>query len=186
MRKTFFISKSKIYSCLLVAGTVLFFTSCIHNQKNPPKPLFDLSTPGGEVQVAYNDSIPKKVYYYKVDDNGKKSQEIIGEAHYYPNKQEYMGGAMKDGNREGKWYAYFPDGSVQTEAFYVDGKEHGVYNIYRENGKPYLKAHYDHGICDGTWIWYDENGKQTEKIKADKNTIACGYCKKCLALKIKN
>jgi antitoxin component YwqK of YwqJK toxin-antitoxin module len=135
--------------------------------------------------ASYNDTIPQVVFYYKVDKKGNQTQEKIGEAYYYDNKQEYIGGGLKDGKREGKWYAFFKDGSVQTEAFYIDGKEHGAYNIYRENGKPLFKGHYDHGICNGTWYWYDENGKQTKKVKADKNTIACEYCSKCMRLKQK-
>jgi antitoxin component YwqK of YwqJK toxin-antitoxin module len=125
------------------------------------------------------------VYYYKTDEKGNKTDEKVGEAYYYENKQQFVGGGLKEGKREGKWYAFFRDGSVQTEAFYIDGKEHGDYNVYRENGNPFFKGHYDHGNCDGTWSWYDENGNQTKKIKADKNTIACEYCQKCLKLKKK-
>jgi len=167
---------------LWIFAIAFVFTAC-HNKK--PKPVFDLNTPGGEVMSAYDDTTPQVVFYYKVDNKGKKTQEKIGEAYFYENKQEYVGGGLKDGKRDGKWYAFFRDGSVQTEAFYIDGKEHGAYNVYRENGNPIFKGHYDHGICNGTWYWYDETGKQTKKIKADKNTIVCEYCPKCLQLKQK-
>ena len=186
MKRAFFISKPKIYTCLLVIGALLFFTSCINKQKDPPKPPFDLNTPGGEVQAFYNDTIPKVIFYYQVDEQGNTTDEKIGVADFHPNKKEYRSYGLKDERMEGKCYAFFEDGSVQCESFYIDGELYGEYNLFNENGTPKLKAHYDHGICDGTWIWYDENGKQTKKIKADKKTIACEYCKKCLALKIKN
>jgi len=158
--------------------------SC-ENKHTISKPAFDLDTPGGEVVAAYDETTPQTIFYYKIDENGKQTQEKIGEAYFYENKQEYIGGGLKDGKRDGKWYAFFRDGSVQTEAFYVEGKEHGAYNVYRENGHPIFKGHFDHGICDGIWYYYDENGKVTKKIKADKNTIACEYCKKCMELKSK-
>ena len=180
MKNRFFVTKHLLYSCLCIIGILICFTAC---KKSPPKPVFDLTTRGGEVMASYNDSTPQVVFYYKVDENGKQTQEKIGEAYYYENKQEYVGGGLKNEKRDGKWYAFFPDGSLQTEAFYIEGKEHGAYNIYRENGKPFVKGHYNHGICDGTWYFYDETGIQTKKIKADKNTIACGYCQKCLQLK---
>jgi antitoxin component YwqK of YwqJK toxin-antitoxin module len=133
--------------------------------------------------ASYNDSTPQVVFYYKVDEKGNPTDEKIGEAYYYENMQEYVGGGMKDGKREGKWYAFFIDGSVQTEAFYIDGNEHGAYNVYQENGKPLYKGHYNHGICNGTWYFFDNEGKQTKKLKADKNTIICRYCPRCLQIK---
>jgi antitoxin component YwqK of YwqJK toxin-antitoxin module len=150
-----------------------------------PKPVFDLNTPGAEVMASYNDSIPQVVFFYKVDENGNQTREKIGEAYYYDNKQEYVGGGMKDEKRDGKWYAFFRDGALQVEAFYINGQEHGAYNVFRENGNPIYKGHFDLGNCDGTWFFYDENGKQIRKIVADKNTMACEYCQKCLELKQK-
>ena len=170
------------FQVLWVLGLFLFFTSC--NTK-APKPVFDLNSPGGEVIALHSDSTPKIVHYYKVDKNGNTTREKIGEAYYYENKQEYVGGGLKDGQRNGKWYAFFRDGSVQTEAYYIDGKEHGDYNVYRENGKPLFKGHYNNGICDGVWYWFNVDGVQTRRIKADNNTIACEYCQKCLSLKQK-
>jgi hypothetical protein len=163
---------------------ILEFLFCITACRNKtPKPVFDINSPGGEVVAMYSDSIPQIVFFYKIDEKGNKTQEKIGEAYYYENRHEYVGGGMKEGKREGKWQAFFRDGSLQTEAFYVDGKEHSAYNVYRENGNPVYKGHYDHGVCDGIWYWYDENGIVTKKIKADANTIACGYCSKCTRLK---
>ena len=173
------ISSIYFYFNLLIITLLICFAAC---NKRKPKPVFEMNSKGSQVVAAYNDSTPQVVYHYKVDKKGNPTGEKIGESYYYENKQEYIGGGLKDGKREGKWYAFFRDGSVQTEAFYVDGKEHGDYTVYRENGKPIFKGHYDHGICDGTWYFYDEDGTQTKKIKADANTIACEYCPKCMRL----
>lgn len=184
MKKTFDITTNLFIKGLWILWVLVFLVSC-NNTQAPPKPEFDLDTPGGEVVVAFEDNTPQVVFYYKIDETGNQTQEHIGVAEFYANQQERLGGGLKEGKRNGQWYAFFPDGSVQTNAFYMDGKEHGNYMVYRENGKPYYKGHFDYGICDGTWFWYDENGKVTRKIKADKNTIACEYCKKCLELKQK-
>jgi hypothetical protein len=141
---SFFFDKM-FYHGLWVIVILICFTAC---NKRHPKPVFDLNTPGGQVMASYNDSTPQVVFYYKLDKNGNPTDEKIGETFYYENKQEYIGGGLKDEKREGKWYAFFRDGSVQTEAFYIDGKEHGAYNVYQENGKPLYKGHYDHGNCD--------------------------------------
>ena len=167
---------------LWIFGILACFVACQNKQS---KPEFTLDTPGGKVNEYWNDTLPKVIYYYKVDEKGEPTTEEIGVAEFYQNKQEYVSGGLKSGNKDGKWYAFYPDGSVFTETFYIDGKQHGIYNLYRENGKPLLKGHYSHDVCSGTWTWYDEDGKQTKKIKADQNTKACEWCAKCLSLKYK-
>jgi antitoxin component YwqK of YwqJK toxin-antitoxin module len=181
MKKTFMTPKL-FYKMLWIFGVLLFLTSCKSKQKTP-KPIFDLNTPGSEVVASFEDNTPQVIFYYKVDESGNQTHEQIGVAEFYPDQQERLGGGLKEGKRNGQWYAFFPDGSLQVDAFYIDGIEHGAYTVYRENGNPYYKGHYDHGICNGTWRWYDETGKQIRKVKADKNTIACEYCRKCLNLK---
>ncbi|MCL2289437.1 MAG: hypothetical protein FWC34_01840 [Bacteroidetes bacterium] len=171
------------YRSLWIFGILVCFVACHNKQQKPPRPEFTLETPGGRPAEMWNDTAPKVVYYYKLDEEGNPTQERIGVAEFYQNKQEYVSGGLKDGKKDGKWYAFHNDGSVFTETFYVDGKHHGIYNLYRDNGHPLLKGHYNHGICDGTWSWYDEAGKQTKKIKADGNTIACEWCAKCMKLK---
>ncbi|MCL2435382.1 MAG: hypothetical protein FWD09_04495 [Lentimicrobiaceae bacterium] len=178
-----FFSGNIFYRSLWIFGIIICFAACRNKQQKPPTPEFTLDTPGGEVVAFYNDDSPQIVFYYKTDEQGQPTQEKIGEAYFYENKQEYVTGGLKEGQRDGKWYAFFRDGSVQTEAFYVNGKEHGDYIVYRESGKPIFRGHYNHGVCAGTWYWYDEAGKQTKKIKADANTVACEYCQKCLKLK---
>jgi len=182
MKNTYLSPANIFLNCLIIFSLLICFDAC---SPKKPKPVFDLNTPGSEVVASFDNTLPQIVVFYKVDKNGNKTHEIIGEAYYYENKQERKGGGIKNGKRDGKWYAFFEDGTVQTDAFYTEGKEHGPYNVYRENGKPYFKGHFDHGSCDGTWYFYDETGKQTRKIVANKNTIGCEYCQKCLKLKQK-
>lgn len=147
--------------------------------------VFDPQTAEYEVISMYADSTPQVVTYYKVDEKGYKTNEIIGEAFFYENKQEHTKGALKNGKREGLWYSYFRDGSVQSEIFYADGKYHDTYKVYRAKDLLWFEGHYNMGICDGTWHYYDEQGNETRTVKADKHTIVCEYCGKCAGIKSK-
>jgi hypothetical protein len=181
--KTNFISLFEKTLCriLIIIGLLFTLAACIKQKTVTPE--FTMSTPGGQITESWNDTLPKVVLYYDIDEKGNRKDEPVGVAEYYQNQQEYISGGLKEGKREGKWFAFFPDGSVQTEAFYVNGKEHGEYNVFRQNGHPVYKGHYNLGICDGTWTWFDENGNQTKKIKTDINTIGCGWCERCMKLK---
>jgi len=182
IQTTLLMKNAFLYATILLSalGLVIVFSSC---QNQQAKPEFTLDTPGGVIAESWNDTLPKVIFYYKLDKEGNKTNERIGVAEFYQNQQEYVTGGLKEGKREGKWFAFFPDGSVQTEAFYINGKEHGPYNVYRENGNPIFKGHYNHGSCDGTWYWYDETGKETKKVKTDKNTMGCEWCSRCMGLK---
>jgi len=179
MKNTYLSPANIFINCLIIFCLTIYFNAC---SPKKPKPVFDLNTPGSEVFASYNDSTPQVVFFYKVDNNGNQTTEKIGVAYYYDNKQEYAGGGLKNGEKDGKWYAFFKDGTVQTDAFYIDGKAHGPYKVYRENGNPHIKGHFDHDICDGTWYFYDETGKLERKVVADKNTVACEGCQKCFKL----
>jgi len=182
MKNAFYCTVKLVYRVFFVFCILFFIISC-NTKSDPPKLVFNLDSRGSEIVASFEDDTPQVVFFYDVDETGIQTQERIGVAEFYPNKQERLGGALKNGEKEGQWYAFFSDGSVQTDAFYLNGKEHGNYNVYRENGNPLFKGHYNHGICDGTWYWFNENGKQIRKVKADNKTIACEYCKKCLTLK---
>jgi antitoxin component YwqK of YwqJK toxin-antitoxin module len=131
-----------------------------------------------------SDNTPKVVYYYKLDKDGNTTQEVTREEHFYLGGKKYIEGNIKQGERNGKWFAYFQDGSVQVSAFYVSGLEHGEYNVFRENGKPYYTGQYNMGICIGEWKWYDEKGNVTESIMAEGDNLACRNCPRCIAIKL--
>ena len=145
----------------------------------------DDTLPGRTVIELNPDSTPKIVYYYKVDANGNLTSEKIREVHYRPGKKKYVAGDIKNDLRNGEWKAYHENGRVQTEATYVDGKEDGEYKVYRDNGAYLYIGHYDHGICVGEWKKFDNEGKVIKTVIADSNTVVCGSCEKCKALREK-
>ena len=106
----------------------------------------------------YEDDNPKVVVYYVSDSVGNPTSELAHETHYYENRQKYIDGNLHADNRDGLWYAYFPDGTVQTKAYYVDGKEEGRYTVFYSNGNVRYTGEYLHGRQTGEWRFYNEDG----------------------------
>jgi len=97
-------------------------------------------SPKREATVAYGDTIRLQIYYE--DGILEKSSE------------------WKDGKRQGKWEAFYPNGSTWSVHTYENGVQVGVYRTWHPNGKPFIEGHYDRsGKPDGTWKFYDERGQ---------------------------
>lgn len=106
----------------------------------------------------YEDDTPQIEVYYVKDSLGNPTSEIAHETHYYQNHQKYIDGNRNGATREGLWYAYYPDGTVQTKGYYVNGKEQGRYTVYYSNGNVRFTGVYDQGHQVGEWRFYDEDG----------------------------
>ena len=106
----------------------------------------------------YEDESPKVVVYYELDSLGNPTDVVAHETHYYENHQKYIDGNRDGANREGLWYAYFPDGTVQTKATYKDGKPQGRYTVYYSNGNVRYTGVYENGTQVGEWRFYNEDG----------------------------
>ncbi|MBR4648096.1 MAG: hypothetical protein IKO75_13370 [Bacteroidales bacterium] len=106
----------------------------------------------------YEDDQPQVVVYYVPDSAGNPTSEMAHETHYYENQQKYIDGNLHADNRDGLWYAYFPDGTVQTKAYYVDGKEEGRYTVFYSNGNVRYTGEYKNGHQIGEWRFYSEDG----------------------------
>ncbi len=146
--------------------------------------LFDLETEEAVVVKYYPDSTPQIVNYYKRN-QPKENRAIIGQVSYYENNNEFMGGRMENGKRVGAWKAFFKNGTVQTEAFYVNGKPDGDYKIYHDNGQLLYLQHYTHGVCSGKWLFFDTIGEVTREVNVTESMLMCDGCSKCRALRSK-
>lgn len=64
-----------------------------------------------------------------------------------------------EGQRHGKWEAFYPDGTPWSMHQYQDGRQVGPYQTWHPNGKPFIKGQYDDsGSAVGTWRFFDETG----------------------------
>jgi len=169
---------------LLLFLFVFLYVACSQKKGDT---VFDYpeNAPEKKIVEYHEGGVPKTVFYYKVDEDGKRTNEKIGEVEFYEDKKPYRGGGLKNDLRDGVWRAFHPDGKIQVEAFYIDGKEDGDYKIYRENGHLLQHGQYKDGICTGEWKFYDENGKVQKKIKVTDTTIMCVSCSKCQDLTLK-
>ena len=107
---------------------------------------------------SYEDDAPQIEVYYVKDSLGNPTSEIAHETHYYQNHQKYIDGNRDGATREGLWYAYYPDGTVQTKGYYVNGKEQGRYTVYYSNGNVRFTGFYDQGRQVGEWRFFNEDG----------------------------
>ena len=165
-----------------IAAFCILFSACSHsNKKSKISPLDTMS--GRVVETMYPDSMPRDVYYYRIDSEGRLTNEKYYEAHYYDNKKIYMEGASADNQRDGEWKAYFENGKLQAVATYRKGIQIGDEKVYYENGNLMYQGQYENGICCGTWKFYNESGKLKNQKKVDDTTYMCGTCPKCLSIK---
>ena len=203
--------------CLAFILVALIISSCTNKSSKSKEIFLEDTIPGSVVVQMYEDSTPALVQIFKVDANGNPTYEMVREVQYYKSHKPYIdcsySTVMTDSNiltlRDGPAFAYFENGNVQTEAFYIKGKENGDYNIYYENGKPMVEGHYDLGlrtgewkfyyengnlrkkgsfendVCVGKWVDYNEKGEIYKEIETDEQSIGCGICPKCVKISSK-
>ncbi len=67
-------------------------------------------------------------------------------------------GLLLNNQRHGKWFYYYPDGTIQVEATFINGIENGAYKCFRENGIPIYLGYYINGKRANIWEFYDMEG----------------------------
>lgn len=162
-----------LFLLLIVAGLVYAVVSNKNRQQavvNEEKAFLDSLHDFPAIQFAdslyanitiakYENDNPKVIYYFEVDSLGNPTEERVHETHLYENQQKYVEGNLKSDNREGLWYAYYPDGTVQTKAFYINGKEEGRYTVFYPNGNVRYTGEYKSGKRVGEWRFYNEDAE---------------------------
>ena len=123
--------------------------------------MFRNGIPEGIKREFSADGTVEKAYLYK---NGL----IIGE-----------GIVKEDGNRDGPWKDFYPDGSLKAEGNYDNGKQVGEWKFYHSNGKIEQTGKFSkQGKFDGTWKWYFDNGqllKEEEYHNGSRDGISTEY-----------
>ncbi len=69
-------------------------------------------------------------------------------------------GNFVNGNRSGRWIAFFPDGRIMNVTTYVNDVKHGFFGSYTKKGKIIISGAYYMGEKDGEWLY--DNGKVKE------------------------
>ncbi|MBP1672673.1 MAG: toxin-antitoxin system YwqK family antitoxin [Bacteroidetes bacterium] len=174
---------NKFLKLTLLSTLIVFVISCNQEKRRPdPQEIFNEKTPGRKVMQTYQNNNPQLVYFYEVDENKKVTDNKIGEMLYRDDKSVYMGGGIKNNKKDGVWKAFYPDGKVQTDAFFIDGKEDGEYTVYYDNGTIRYTGSYKNGICEGTWKFYTKGGTLHKSLEAKGENIVCGSCPRCIQI----
>ena len=77
---------------------------------------------------------------------------------FFTNFKMRSKGNLNDGNRDGRWVMWFPNGNKQTECSYSNGVAQGEQVVYFENGNVRYKGSFYNGLRIGEWQFFDENG----------------------------
>ena len=110
-----------------------------------------------EVVSTYDNGMPAKAYYYN------KANQWVYEKSFYDTGILLMEGPIANGQREGNWTSYFPDGKVQSTGDYKEGIRFGKSMVYHENGRLWMDGYYTNNHKCGEWIFYDEQGYELER-----------------------
>ncbi len=112
------------------------------------------------VEKTYKDGTPMVVRYYASPDK----KVLLSETSYYRSGAKKMSGAFKDGKRDGRWKAWFPNGKLWSEGEYVRGEETGIKTVYYENGNKYYSGRLQAGKRVGEWSFWSPEGKLLKKV----------------------
>jgi uncharacterized protein len=63
----------------------------------------------------------------------------------------------EQGDRNGKWEDFFPDGKVMDEGQYTENRRSGLWKFNNSDGKTEQTGYFNNGRPDGMWKWYYEN-----------------------------
>jgi antitoxin component YwqK of YwqJK toxin-antitoxin module len=125
------------------------FTACTNQQSS------ETNIPmQKEVQVYFQDSIPKIVWEYPQGDSSQ-----IKVSHYYHNQKLKMQGYLKSGVRNGKWIAWDEEGAMLSMGHYKDGFEDGMWTVWFPSGIKRYEGVFKDGKRSGNWKFWDANGK---------------------------
>ncbi len=113
--------------------------------------------PDGKVKISalFRNGVPEGIKR-EYDTNGN-----VEKAYLYKNGLITGEGIVKeDGNRDGPWKDFYPDGTLKAEGNYDNGKQTGVWKYYHSDGKTEQTGKFNkQGKLDGTWKWYFDNGQ---------------------------
>lgn len=89
--------------------------------------------------------------------------------HVYKDKagRPLMEGDMRNGQRNGVWTSYLPNGRVQSRNVYEQGVLHGISTVFHENGVLYYSGAQRKGKPFGEWKFYDEQGVLARTVVYD-------------------
>jgi len=134
----------------IIVGLLLFSCSKEQNWKVSDR------YPNGEVKI-------QKGYLLEGQDTVFNYLKV-----FYNDGNLQLEGALKDGERTGKWTSYFQQGGKWSETHFENGKSQGESKSYYENGNLRYEGNYSQGEKAGHWNLYDSTGTKMKGADYDK------------------
>lgn len=119
------------------------------------------------IAESYPDGTSKLAQYYK----SEAKEILVKEIHYYEDGQKKMEGSYNDGNRDGQWSYWYPDGKLWSQAVYTDGIDNGLKTVWHETGEKYYEGETSNGKRVGIWKFWDTDGTFIKEIDYNKTNI---------------
>lgn len=120
-----------------------------------------------KIDQFFENGNPALVYYYdKSDPDNPKYQKI-----FYQSGKLYIEGALKNGKRSGKWYAWYENGLLCSSGSYINGIDDGLKEVYYEDGTMRYYLNYVNGKLEGDAKYYNEKGELALELTYRNNEI---------------
>lgn len=130
---------------------------------------YDYNTDGKKYLMTAYDDVNRIVDFNLYDQTGtsliKRRDEkgmTLYESFFNTGKQKYKSVVM-DGLYSGSLTNWLPDGSVYYTFGFSEGERNGVYKTYHPNGLPETEGAYQNGSREGNWNTYFRNGNIDNK-----------------------
>ncbi len=78
---------------------------------------------------------------------------------------------IKNGQKEGVYLEYYPNGTVRLRVHYQNGKREGSYEGYYDDGKIMIRCYYKDDKKEGLHCWYHKNGRILEQKNYEEGKI---------------
>lgn len=88
----------------------------------------------------------------------EKKPEVVEVVEYHDNGRVSKQGTTIDGERNGRWESFYPDGLRWSETTFKDGVKEGPTITYFPNGMMRYAGFYHDDVRSGNWVFYDTTG----------------------------
>jgi hypothetical protein len=106
----------------------------------------------------------KFVYYDWVDDVSTLGNTLPSDQ--AKDRYVYVTGNFKNGKKTGRWYTFYPNGSLKNVVTFVDDVMNGEFKYFNTKGKLETSGTYVNGKKNGEWV--SSGGRKIEQYRNDK------------------
>jgi hypothetical protein len=106
----------------------------------------------------------KFVYYDWVDEISTMGNQLPSDL--AKDRYIYVSGRFHDGKKTGRWYTFYPNGSLKNVVTFVDDVMNGEFKYFNTKGSLETSGTYLNGKKNGQWV--SSGGRKIEQYSNDK------------------